>query len=183
MTTTEPPGTTAIPGIPADPLEPVRTAILDAARRDAAAAIDAATAQGEQTRRRAQTEADRIREAARAQGRRDAEQVRLEQQARARRRARATVLHAQRAVLDEVTDAVHDRVRALWADEPTRQRIRHRLVEDARRTHGAGAEITDHPDGGIVVTVDDARATYLLHDLADRIIGSLGDELAGLWTP
>lgn len=182
MTTTTP-ASAPTPRTAGDPLEPVRTAILDAARADAAARIDDAVQRGEQARRRAQAEADRIREAARAEGRADAEQVRLEQQARARRRARATVLHAQRAALDELTDAVHDRVRALWTDHATRDHVRGHLVDLARRRHGPDAVITDHPDGGIVVTVDDARATYLLRDLADRVIASLGDDLVGLWTP
>lgn len=184
MTATEQRNLDAAPAEPmVDALAPVRRAILESARRDAADTIERANRAAQELRRRAAAEADTIRETARAEGRHDAEQVRVEQRARARRRARSIVLQAQRQALDDLTSAVHDAVRRLWCDPATQQAVRATLVATARAEHGPQAVITDHPDGGVVATIDHARATYLLTDLADEVIASLGDDIVGLWTP
>lgn len=183
MTTTDArPGPGPAAGAPTDPLAPLRRAVLEAADADAAAALEAAHRHAEQTVAAAAAEAETVRSEARDEGRRDAEQVRVEQRARARRRARSIVLRAQRQALDDLTHAVHDDVRRLWRDEATARQIRAHLTEQARAEQGSEARIVDHPDGGIVATLDDRRATYLLTDLADRVIASLGDDLADLWT-
>ena len=168
---------------PADALTPVREALLEGARRDRHDLLDAAARDGRHTVDAARAEADRIREQARAEGERDAEQMRVEQRARARRRARTIVLIAQREELERLREDVRGQVRRMWADEKTRAQIRGRLVAAAHADLGPDLLVEDHPEGGVIATVDHARATYLVIDLAEAAIADLGDGLSGLWTP
>ena len=175
--------TSSTPAAATEPLQPLRAALLAAAERDAR--DETAQAEHEYQRRvsEARSEADRLRSVARAEGERDAEQLRVEQHARARRRARATVLAEQRRALDELRHDVERRLSQLWTDEAIGEALRARLVATARADLGEHVFIRDLPEGGIVATVDHARATYRLADLADQVITSLGLELTGLWTP
>lgn len=166
-----------------DPLLPVRDALVAAARRDAEAVVAQAERASAHLLEQTRAEAERLREAGRREGEQDAERVRRDQQARARRRGRGIVLAAQREALDQLRRAVHDRLREIWDDEPTRERITARLVALARHDLGPTATITDHPSGGVVAQRDHTRATYLLTDLADQVIDDLGHDIAGLWTP
>ncbi len=172
-----------MPDVIAEPLQPLRSALLAAAQRDA----QAETAQAEEEYRQrvaeARSEADRLRSVARADGERDAEQLRVEQRARARRRARATVLAEQRRALDELRHEVERRLTRLWLDDGTRDTLHAHLVAAARADLGDQVGVNDLPEGGIVATTDHARGTYRLADLADQVIASLGAELNGLWTP
>lgn len=168
---------------PMDHLAPVREALLAAARRDRHERLEVAAHDASRVLEEAQAEADRLREQARAEGERDADQMRVEQRARARRRARAIVLTAQREALDELSDDVRRRLSQLWADEESGGQLRALLVEAAHADLGPDVQVADHPDGGVTATVDHARATYLLSDLADTAVSDLGDALTGLWNP
>jgi len=171
------------PDVVEDPLQPLRSALLAAAERDAQVEVAAAEEEHRRLLAEARSEAGRLRAQARAEGERDAEQLRVEQRARARRRARATVLAEQRRALDDLHREVANRLSRLWTDPATRDAIRDRLVATARADLGAQVSVHDLPEGGVVAAADHVRATYRLTDLADQVIASTGSELAGLWTP
>ncbi len=168
---------------PADPLAPVRDAVLADARRDADADVAAAQRAGDALVAAAAAQAETIRADARAEGERDAEAVRVAQRARARRRARAIVLGAQQAALDDLHREVRSRLRAAWEQESLRADLVARLSATARADLGPDVAVHEHPDGGIVATVDGARAIYRLADLADQVTAGLPDALVAMWTP
>jgi F0F1-type ATP synthase membrane subunit b/b' len=171
------------PDLHADPLAPLRAALLAAAHRDADAETAAADADRQRVLAEAQAEADRLLAQARAEGERDAEQLRREQRARSRRRARATVLAEQSRARDALRREVAVRLSALWDGKQTNGPIRERLVLAARAELGDDVVVHELAEGGIVATAGHARAVYRLSDLADQAIDSLDTELAGLWTP
>ena len=166
-----------------DPLAPLRDALQEAARRDRDAMVAQAEQDAEQALAQGRREAEQILQRARDEGERDAEQLRVEQRARALRRARSIVLSTQRDILDQLRHRARRAAGELWADPRTHAVVRDRMVARAHADLGPAARIVDHPDGGIVATTDHARATYLVADLADRVVDSLGSELEGLWTP
>lgn len=166
-----------------DALTPVRIALQRAAQRDADTVVAQAEREAAETLARGRHEAEQILQRARTEGERDAERLRVEQRARARRRARSVVLSTQRQALDRLRDLARQAARALWADPGTRPAVREQLVARARSDLGTSATIVDHPDAGIVATTDHARAIFLVADLADRVVDSLGSDLEGLWTP
>lgn len=182
-TTLDHPATGQPPTTGGDPLEPLRAALLRAARRDAEADIGAAEDERRRTLAEAHAQAERIRAEARTEGERDAEQLSLDQRARSRRRARATVLAEQSRALDALRREVARRLVAMWRDPEQHGALRERLVVAARADLGDEAVVTEVPDGGIVATTPRARAAYRLTDLADEAIASLDTELDGLWTP
>lgn len=185
MTVAVSPSTGGAPGTdpPADPLAPVRDALLDHARRDAAAELAEAQQQAAAALAEAEAAADARRTKAREEGEQDAQAVRLQQQARARRSGRGIVLAAQSESLALLRAQVRAAVRAWWDDPGTRPLVRARLAEKAVADLGPQAELRDHPDGGLVATAAGRRATYLLGDLADAALDAMGADLARAWQP
>lgn len=48
---------------------------------------------------------------------------------------------------------------------------------------GAGAEVTEHADGGVVAQVPGRRVDLSLTALADRALDGMGAEVRSLWEP
>ena len=174
---------TAPPVTPVDePLEPVRQAILAAARADAARLLADADTEATAAVARADAEAARIRTSARAQGEADAEAVLVAERARARRRARALVLAAQRAAYEELRDRVAGALPGLRAGAGYAG-WRDGVGEQVREMLGEGTVLSEHPDGGVVGEAPGRRVAVTLTGLADEAVDALGADLEGLWSP
>jgi erythromycin esterase-like protein len=183
MTTTTSPATSAaLPEQTAATLDPVRSALRRRAAADAAAVLAAADAEARAVLAAARREAADIRAAARAEGERDAAAVEAAERARARARARAVVLAARRRAYDRLRDRSRAAVRALRAD-PVYPRLRERLRERVAARLGPGAEIGEHPDGGVLARDGARRVDLGLDVLADLAVDGLGAEVEQLWAP
>jgi vacuolar-type H+-ATPase subunit E/Vma4 len=183
MTTTPMTDPPAVSAATADPLAPLRDALLAQARSDAEATLAQAEGEAQAQLTQARAEAEQVVAQARAEGEHDAEQLRLEQRARARRRARSTVLAEQSRGLEALRHTVQSRLTELWTDPATHDAVVRRLTAAAQRDLGADISVAELPEAGIVAMAGKVRATYRLGDLADLAIDSLATELVGLWTP
>ncbi len=172
----------AAPAVHAEPLAPVREALLADARRDADRVLAEADADVEAVRRRTADECDRIRRDARARGQKDAEELAVAERTRARRQARAVVLRARGQAYDELLRQVREAALALReaTDYPD---LRARLVEQARALVGNAARVSESGDGGVVAEDGGRRAVLSLTGLAERVLDRMGPDLEGLWTP
>jgi V/A-type H+-transporting ATPase subunit E len=165
---------------PAEALDPVRAALLADARRDAARLLAAADAEVEAIAHRTAEECDRIRRDARARGEADAKETLEAERAHARRRSRAVVLRARGEVYQELRRRVREAAWALReaADYPA---LHARLVEEARAAVGAGARVTDTPDG-VVAEAHGHRAVLSLAAVAEDVLDRMGTDLERLWS-
>jgi vacuolar-type H+-ATPase subunit E/Vma4 len=162
----------------AQPLEPLRQALLRradaaadatraAARRAAADAVDAAQRDAAATLARA-----------RAAGDADAAQLQDEDRRRSSRAARGIVLAAQRAMYDELHERARAALRELLAD-PDRHR---QLVAMVALQLGPHATVQAHPAGGVVGETSDGRRVDASVDvLVERALADL--DLEPLWAP
>ena len=166
----------------ADPLGPVREALLARARAEADGVLAAADATVAAAVRSARADADDLLGQARRQGEADAAGVLADERTRARRRARTVVLTAEREAYDELRRRVRAAVADL-ADDPAYAALQTALAERARSEFGAGATVRDDGTGGVVAEAGDRRMAYRLADLADLAVGALGPEVEGLWGP
>lgn len=165
-------GPTAPPG-----LDPLREALLRAARAEAARLVADADADAATTLAHARAEVDARLEEARARGRAEAAE-RLEATAAAERRAwRERLLRAQ----GRVHAALVARARSLVAELLTDPERRRGLEARLRDQLGPGAVVEATADGGLVgwdrtgTTVDASVATLVEDALADL-------DLTDLWT-
>ncbi|MCQ4042732.1 hypothetical protein ACFOSC_10450 [Streptantibioticus rubrisoli] len=163
-------------------LEPVRDALLRAARKDAetvlAEARRAAAAVLDEARARATAILDEARRQGTADGLADGAALRV----RARRTVRARELAAQRAAYDDLREQATQGVRRLRA-ESEYPCVRDELVAQARRLLGDDISVTEHPDGGVVATAPGRRVDLTLDALAGRALERLGSEVEVLWAP
>lgn len=168
--------------VPAEPLAPVREALLADARGDADRIFAEADADVEAVRRRTAEECDRIRREARSRGAADAEEMAAAERARARRQARAVVLRARGRAYDGLRRQVRDAAVALAgsADYPE---LRARLVEQARALVGDSARVSETADGTVVAEDGGRRAVLSLAVVAERLLDRMGPDLEGLWAP
>lgn len=163
-------------------LDPVATALRDAAAREADAVLEAAGAEAAAVLSSASREADDLLDRARRDGAaaaREAGQARL---AEARRRGRDTVLEAQdagyRALRAGVLSELRDRL-----DTPGGRRLRSYLL-DLVTSKGYGPAVERFgPDGGWTAEARSASTTVALglEALVDQAMSSLAGEVAGLW--
>ena len=174
--------TVAFTSAAADPLLPVREALLACARADAERLLAEVDAEGDAIIARAQAEADAIRAEARAQGEADAAAVLVAERARGRRQARAVVLAAQREsyaglrtrVVEQVATLRGDPWYAAWCDG---------MREEVRSALGPDAVVSEHPEGGVLGEASGRRVAFTLVVLAERALDALGPDVEGLWTP
>jgi hypothetical protein len=162
-----------------DALEPVRAAMLRrataeaeaivaTARRDAAALLTAARRDAEATLGRA-----------RADGIAQAAPLAAAERGRGRREARETLLAAERGIRDEAEDRIRAAVLAV-RDQPGYAELRDRLAGLCRAAAGPGAEVTEHPAGGVVARAPGVLVDCSLPRLADVVIGKLGRQIREL---
>lgn len=163
-----------------DPLGPVRQALLDDARRDAEAMLADADAAAAGFAEEAAAQARAMRESARALGEADAEATVRAERTGARRRARALLLRAQRDVYDEIRRRALQQAGSLRDDAAYAQAVEG-LTTQARAVLGPEATVTEHPSGGVVAELGSRRLSFTVEGLVDEAIGSVGDELQGLW--
>jgi vacuolar-type H+-ATPase subunit E/Vma4 len=151
----------------ANDLAPVRAALLDNARAEAARIEAAAVAAAEAKLAAAREEAERILAQAREQGAADAAAVLAADRARARRRARAVLLAARREGYEALRAAVREAVYA-WRDDPGYPQLRTGLARAARRALGPGTRVRDAADGGVIGYQGGRRLDVSLTGFADR---------------
>lgn len=159
-------------------LEPLRAALLARARADADNQRAAAEDAGRRVVEAAQREADAALDEARSRGEADAAGLLAVERAQARRTARAVVLAAQRAAYDELCRQARAAVADLLAD-PDRHR---RLAVTVRERLGDGAIVRDDPAGGVVAESPDGRR---IDASVDALVGTaMGElDLEQLWAP
>ena len=159
-------------------LEPLRTALLAAARADAATRRAAADAEGRAVEDEAGGQATARRAEARRRGAADgADQLAAERSA-AGRRARAVLLHAQQVAYDRAREAAVTAATELLAHPPARDRLA-ALVRDEL---GPGARVLDAPGGGLLGEAPDGRRldASAAH-LVDLVLPGL--DVERLWAP
>ncbi len=163
-------------------LEPVRAALLSAARAEAAAVLAAADEAAAATAAAAGTQVADLVAAARAEGAADAAAMLTADRARGRREARRIELAARQEVWGQLRGRARVTVTALRAD-PAYDRLRDRLAARARQLAGPGAVLTEPPEGGVVAVASGRRWDLSLPALAERAVDALGPEVEQLWTP
>jgi vacuolar-type H+-ATPase subunit E/Vma4 len=160
-------------------LEPVRAAMVNRARQDAATTVararDAAAAMIAQ----AQRDADAAVASAREDGIAQAEPIALAELSRSRQAARAVTLGAEAAIRDEVVRRIKDAVLAL-REEPGYSQLRERLSALAARTAGPGAVLTEHEMGGMVAIADGVTVNCSLPRLAEVAVEKLDARITAL---
>jgi hypothetical protein len=163
-------------------LEPVRATLLRNAEAQAhdilARAGDAARALVAQAHSDADAEVAR----ARADGAAQARPVAAAELNRSRRAARSVALGAERSTRDELASRIRSAVCGL-RDEPGYAGLRDRLAAMAARAAGPGAQVTEHPDGGVIARAGGVIVDCSLPRLADRAVAALGARIAGLCGP
>lgn len=162
-------------------LDPVRARLIERARADADAFLDAARAEAAGTIAAAEARAEATLDEARIRGEVLAAGDAAEQLAAAHRDARVLELAAQRAVYDEARDGIDRGIRAL-RDAPDYPNILAALERRARDLLGSEALFTEDECGGVIATVPGRRLDLSLPTIATRVADSLGEEVARLWT-
>jgi hypothetical protein len=163
-------------------LDPVRTALLAAARVDAAGVLRQAESQRRELLERARSTAEDLVADARAAGEATATATVAVRLAQSRREARRSALAAQRELYDELRRRCRSAASALSATAEY-QGLRRQLVDNARRQLGPDAVVEESPYGGIVASAGTERVDLSLPALADRALDRSGPEVTGLWTP
>lgn len=180
MTTSVPPVRRAPAG--ADPLAPVRDALLDRARHEAHRLLAAADADVDRALAAARDDAAETLAVARAAGAADAATALADARARARRQARARVLAARRTAYEDLRRQAREATRALCGG-PDAAAVLDVLRERAGAALGPGAVVTDAPGGGVRAESAGRRVTLTPEALADEALDRLGAEVEGLWAP
>ncbi|GAA1599235.1 MULTISPECIES: V-type ATP synthase subunit E family protein [Kribbella] len=160
----------------------VRSALLAAARADAAVVLRDAESQRDELLEQARRTAEQIVADARAEGEADATASVAIRLAQSRREARRSALSAQRELYEELCHRCRAAASAL-ATTPEYEGLRRQLIEEARRQLGPETVIAESPAGGIVASAGAERVDLSLPTLADRALDRSAPEVAGLWTP
>jgi vacuolar-type H+-ATPase subunit H len=169
---------TDLDAVRADALAPLREALLDAARADAARALEEAERDADRTVAEARERASATLEDARRRGRADGASRLATARAATRRDARAVVLRAQRAAYEGLRAAAVDAVSQDLSGDEGRNRVRS-LVEG---TLGPDAELVDGPDGELHGRAPDGRVVDVsAARLVDLALARL--DVEGLWSP
>jgi len=150
-------------------LAPVREALLDSARAEAARIRAAADAAAEATVAAARDEADQIRAQARERGAADAATALGADRSRVRRQARAVLLAARREGSETLRAAARATVLDVRSD-PGYPRLHAALIAAARRSLGPGTRTEPAEDGGVIGTRGARRIDLSLTALADRAV-------------
>ena len=162
-------------------LQPLRTALLAAAHRDADDVLATARSAADTAEARACAAAEEFVTSAERDGRVDAERMSTRDDARVRRQVRAIVLAAQRDVYVELRQRTRLATRALRGD-PLYCVLRTQLETRARKLAGHDCAIAEVPDGGLVATGPGRVVRMTLDDLADWALDGLADAPAVAWS-
>jgi vacuolar-type H+-ATPase subunit E/Vma4 len=159
-------------------LEPVRTALLVAARQHAERAEQQAITAEAELLGAAVAQADGVRRRAREQGATDAAAALSAGRTRARREARAEVLGVRRESYESLRAAALAAVGEL-RDDPGYPRARERMIDLVHRLLGPAAEVREGVAGGIIGTVPNRRLDLSLAGYAARAVDAVAAEAAG----
>lgn len=171
---------TAAPHVPADPLEPVRAALLHAAREEADQRIADARRDAAATLSGARSHAEVLLREARLQGEAEGAYAAAAALAQARREARSDLLKAKAQACDDLRRRVAGQVRGCRREEAY-PAVRDRLAQRVRHTLGGGATVTEHPHGGVVGAAPGRTTDLSLDALAARALDRAGAEIESLW--
>lgn len=161
-------------------LAPVRAALRERARSDAADMLARAEHDAAELLGTARAEADGLLDAARVRGEQEAAAVLAAELARSRRTARAAQLRAGRDAYEELRERVAARLRERCAG-PGGAALTERMAGQVRAVLGAEAVVTQAPDGGVRGRLGGRFAECSIDTLAARAVDALGPELATLW--
>ncbi len=170
---------TLLPGAEAA-LTPVRAALLQAARAQAADIVARARRDAAALLADARRDAAETVERGRAEGQAQAGPLAAARLSRGRQDARARLLRARRDAYDELRRQVHAAVAGLPA-EPGYARLLDGLTRAALAAAGPGATASPHPDGGVVATGPGVLVDCSLPALADQAVAAVSSGLATLW--
>ncbi len=164
-------------------LDPVRIALLADARADAARLVETARDEADTFVERARRDADETVEQARRRAEATAEAHAARVLSRTRRDAHATVLRAREDLRCELVRRLGLAIERMRAD-PRYPTLLQQLEDAARAQLGEGVLIErDPPDGGGIVAVEGSRRVdYRLPALGERVLETLGEEVATLWS-
>ncbi|HTJ70912.1 MAG TPA: hypothetical protein VL551_25445 [Actinospica sp.] len=163
-------------------LAAVSARLVARARQDAEEHVAAARAEAETLLDVARERAGAIIDEARSQGEALVVAEKAQALAGARRQARSLELSAQRAVYDEVCDAITSGVRGLRDADDYPLMLRE-LERRARLVLGADAEIVEAPGGGLTARRPGRVVDLSLASIAAEAVDRLDGEVAELWTP
>ncbi len=156
-------------------LDPVRDALIGAARADADALTRAACEEADRTVAAARERAAQILGGARELGERDGRAAVAVQRMGVRRQGRALVLAARRQAYEQRRAAAREAVRRLGGEDGTRDA----LVRLAQRVLGPDVQVRDAPDGGIVAEHAGRRLDLSLDTVADQAVEASMNEHSG----
>jgi vacuolar-type H+-ATPase subunit E/Vma4 len=159
------------PGLPAA-LQPVRAALLAAARADADATRARGHADADAVTAAARAQAAQLTAQARRQGSADAATEAARATAAARRAAHQSVLTARARAYRDLREQARPAVAGLAA-EPGFAALRARLTAALRRRLGPGAGVRDSADGGLVGQAGSRRVDLSLSGFADRAVDTV----------
>jgi len=162
-----------------DALEPVRAAMLHRAGAEAEAIVATAHRDAETLLAAARRDAETALGRARADGIAQAAPLAAAERSRARRAAREALLAAERGIRDEAEHRIRSTVLAV-RDQPGYGELRDRLAALCRAAAGPGAEVAEHPAGGVVASAPGVLVDCSLPRLADLVIGQLGHQIREL---
>jgi hypothetical protein len=163
-------------------IAPVRDAMLRQASERAGHIIGQAQAAAEATVARAREAAREAVEAARASGVEQAQPVAAAELNRGRRAARTIELAAALSAHEQIAGRIRQAVLTL-RDDADYPMLRARLSARAAEAAGPGAQLTEHPLGGVIARGDGIVVDCSLPRLADRAIAALDPRITGLCFP
>ncbi len=160
-------------------LRPVRADLLQRAGQEAEATLTRARGEAAALVAQASREAEAAVTRAAQDGAAQARPVAAAELSRARRAVRSAALGRETRTRDEVAGQIREAVCAL-RDEPDYSQFRDRLADLALRAAGPDADVSEHPDGGVIARAGGVVVDCSLPRLADRAVEALGARIAGL---
>lgn len=161
----------------ADPLAPVKDALIRRSLERAAGLRDSAAREAARVQAGAEAEVAAILDAARAAGTAAGEAIAAAETARVRRKAREIVLAARRDAYEELRRGIGAAVADL-CEEPE---FADRLARLALDRAGPGATAEPMPGGGVVARARGVRVEVSAEVLTDWALRALGEEVSRLW--
>lgn len=162
-------------------LQPVRAELLSRAAADADRVIAEARQEAARILEQGHDKARQLTEKARATGEAAGFALAAEQQAALRRALRRDVLAAKDNGYQQWRRHAREAVLRL-RDEPEYPRWCETLRGAAAGVLGDGAEVTDHPDGGVVAQLGCRRVDLSLPAIADRALDEIAADIDELWS-
>ena len=162
-------------------LQPVRAELLSRAAADADRVIADARQEAARIIEQGRDKARQLTEKARATGEAAGASAAAEQEATLRRALRREVLAAKGNAYQQWRRRAREAVLRL-RDEPDYPRWCQVLRGAAAAVLGDGAEVTDHPDGGVMAQVGSRRLDLSLPAIADRALDEIAADTDELWS-